>query len=276
MHFFLLPILLAFSQISSIHAYEDPILKVTKQAHQGNLIAQLELANAYEHGQGIKKDSDKAIKWYCRAATHGSVDAQRDLAWMLLNARGIEKNEALAIRWFKIAAKSGDQYSKKMLIKLDTSNRTTEFICKYIPIAYWESKKCKKSCQNIVEIVNKISADYDIDAQLILSVIQYESNFNTKAQSNKNARGLMQLIPATAKRFGVKDVWDPEQNIKGGTRYLNWLLKQYDGNVIFALAGYNAGENAVQKYKGVPPYKETRHYVKRIIKLYGKDYHPVN
>ncbi len=85
----------------------------------------------------------------------------------------------------------------------------------------------------------------------------------------------MQLMPATAKRFGCDDVNDPESNIKAGTRYLSWLLKRFEGNVELALAGYNAGEGAVDKYKGIPPYKETQNYVIKITANYGKTFHPV-
>ena len=85
----------------------------------------------------------------------------------------------------------------------------------------------------------------------------------------------MQLMPATAQRFGARNVNDPEQNIAAGTKYLKWLLKRFDGDVSLALAGYNAGEGSVDKYKGVPPYGETQNYVKKIVKTYGKTYHPV-
>ena len=85
----------------------------------------------------------------------------------------------------------------------------------------------------------------------------------------------MQLIPATAERFGCEDPYDPADNIEAGTKYLHWLLKRFDGNVELALAGYNAGEGAVDKYNGVPPYNETRNYVKIISQRYGKTFHPV-
>jgi membrane-bound lytic murein transglycosylase MltF len=90
-----------------------------------------------------------------------------------------------------------------------------------------------------------------------------------KARSPKNAQGLMQLIPATAQRFGVRNVWDPEQNLRGGMAYLQWLLQHFKGDVKLALAGYNAGEKAVERHGGVPPYRETQAYVKRIMKRVG-------
>lgn len=273
-YFLLFFCILLFSSVTFADIYEAPIKKTTRLAQQGDLIAQTELATAFEHGEGIEKNPDKAIKWYCKAATRGSTDAQRNLAWMFLNARGIEKDEALAVRWFQAAAKSGDQYSQHMLSRLDETATTEKTVCLVLPTPYWETKKCKKSCRQAVKIVNDIAPGYNIEPRLILALIQQESNFKTKALSHKGASGLMQLLPGTAKRFGVKNIWDPRQNIKGGIRYISWLLKTHQGNVPFVLASYNAGENAVARYKGIPPYKETRNYVKRIMKVYGKKYHP--
>jgi soluble lytic murein transglycosylase-like protein len=109
---------------------------------------------------------------------------------------------------------------------------------------------------------------------LVMAFIAVESGFNVQATSVKNAQGLMQLIPETAQRFGVKDAYKAEDNIKGGLAYLRWLLAYYEGNVELVAAAYNAGEGAVDKYKGVPPYAETRIYVKKIAKLYNNATHP--
>ena len=114
-----------------------------------------------------------------------------------------------------------------------------------------------------------------VDPRFIHAVIQQESRYQTRAVSHAGAQGLMQLMPATAKRFGCDDVNDPEANIAAGTKYLSWLLKRFEGNVELALAGYNAGEGAVDKYKGIPPYKETQNYVVKIVGNYGKTFHPV-
>lgn len=114
-----------------------------------------------------------------------------------------------------------------------------------------------------------------LDPRFVHAVIWQESKYKQAARSHAGAQGLMQLMPATAERFGCEDAYDPESNIKAGTKYLRWLLKRFDGNVELALAGYNAGEGAVDKYNGIPPYNETRNYVKIISKRYGKTYHPV-
>jgi len=109
-----------------------------------------------------------------------------------------------------------------------------------------------------------------VDPLLLYSIMHQESSFKPRAMSNKGARGLMQLIPTTASRFGVTNIWDPKQNIEGGARYMRFLLNLFNGDVRLALAGYNAGEGAVMKYGyQVPPYSETREYVRRIGNRYS-------
>jgi hypothetical protein len=108
-----------------------------------------------------------------------------------------------------------------------------------------------------------------VDPLLLYSIMHQESTFKPRAMSNKGARGLMQLMPGTAARFGVSNIWDPKQNIEGGTRYMRFLLDTFEGDVKLALAGYNAGEGAVMKYGNrVPPYSETQEYVRRISRRY--------
>jgi soluble lytic murein transglycosylase-like protein len=114
-----------------------------------------------------------------------------------------------------------------------------------------------------------------VDPRFIHAVIWQESKYKVDARSHAGAQGLMQLMPATAKRFGCDHPEDPQENIAAGTKYLSWLLKRFAGNVELALAGYNAGEGSVDKYDGVPPYNETKNYVKIISQRYGKLYHPV-
>ena len=109
---------------------------------------------------------------------------------------------------------------------------------------------------------------------LVLAFIKVESNYDTIALSPKNAKGLMQLIPETAARFGVARPYDAEQNIRGGMAYLSWLMAYFEGNVPLVAAAYNAGEGAVNRYRGVPPYAETRAYVARILGGYGRVSHP--
>jgi soluble lytic murein transglycosylase-like protein len=114
-----------------------------------------------------------------------------------------------------------------------------------------------------------------VDPRFIHAVIQQESNYDPDALSPAGARGLMQLMPGTAKRFDCNDTKDEACNVEAGTKYLAWLLKRFNGDVKLALAGYNAGEGAVDKYQGVPPYPETQNYVNKIVANYGKTYHPI-
>jgi len=114
-----------------------------------------------------------------------------------------------------------------------------------------------------------------VDPRLIHAVIQQESRYKPDATSGAGAKGLMQLMPDTAKRFHCTDLKDQQCNVEAGTKYLAWLLKRFNGDVSLALAGYNAGEGAVDKYKGIPPYQETENYVKKIVANYGKTYHPI-
>jgi len=125
----------------------------------------------------------------------------------------------------------------------------------------------------IVKMVNETAPAYGVDPGLVLAVIQVESAFHTNALSPKEAAGLMQLIPGTAQRFGVQDAFNPADNIRGGVRYLRWLLSYFEGNVTLALAGYNAGEHAVDRYGGVPPYAETQAYVRLVHQIYPRTTH---
>jgi soluble lytic murein transglycosylase-like protein len=121
----------------------------------------------------------------------------------------------------------------------------------------------------IADLVGKIAPQYQVPPPLVFAIIEAESNFDSRAVSPKNAQGLMQLIPETAARFRVKNAFDPAQNVRGGVAYLRWLLAYFEGDVALVAAAYNAGERTVERYLGVPPYLETRAYVRRIISAVG-------
>ncbi|MBK9797321.1 MAG: transglycosylase SLT domain-containing protein [Holophagaceae bacterium] len=122
----------------------------------------------------------------------------------------------------------------------------------------------------LIALVDEIAQVEGVDTHLARAIIQAESAFNYKARSRAGALGLMQLMPSTAERFGVLDPFDPRQNISGGVKYLKWLHDYYAGDLIRVVAAYNAGEGAVNKHKGIPPFRETRAYVPRVLDLYHR------
>lgn len=131
-----------------------------------------------------------------------------------------------------------------------------------------KNPESKTSRTEIDTLIDEYSSKHGLDSTFVKAVVRQESGFNPKATSKCGAMGLMQLMPATAKGLGVTNAYDVEQNIQGGTKYLKGMLDRFDNNKELALAAYNAGPNAVKKYKGIPPYAETQNYVKSIMKNY--------
>ena len=128
----------------------------------------------------------------------------------------------------------------------------------------------KERASQYQRIINKYSQKYGVDSRLITAVITTESCFKNRSRSHKGAAGLMQLMPRTARRWGIRDRHNADQNIRGGTRYIAHLLKRFNGNVKLAIAAYNAGEGNVDKYRGIPPFKNTRKYVRNVLLVYSK------
>ncbi len=134
------------------------------------------------------------------------------------------------------------------------------------------SKKYNYSKERVTEMIKKIAADEGVDYRLVYSIASVESDFNDGAVSNKGAVGVMQLMKKTAASYGVKNIDNVEENIRGGVKFLKHLMVKYN-DIKLAAAAYNAGETAVDKYNGVPPYDETRRYVAKVLKKYGKYTH---
>ncbi len=146
-----------------------------------------------------------------------------------------------------------------------------------IPSVHVESEAADRSSQSLYPqrvhtydaIIEDIAGRHGMDAALVKAVIHVESAYNSKAVSPAGARGLMQLMPATANRFGVNRIFDPAENIEGGVRYLKFLTQLFDNDISLSVAAYNAGENAVQRFHGIPRYTETQNYVRKVLALYS-------
>lgn len=237
-------------------------------------------ARSYEHGEGVGKDPLRAASLYCDGARYGDAEAQFNLGWMYANGRGVERSDELAAYFFKLAAEQGHAPAQKMLRFV---GQTLAPMPKCMEIVTLEVEgdaddelyqPAGPAQQKVFGLVNKLAPEYGINPRLVMAVIRAESNFEPTAVSPKNAQGLMQLIPETAVRFNVRKPFDPEQNIRGGMAYLRWLLAYFEGNVALVAAAYNAGEGAVNRFRGIPPYAETRGYVKRIMTIFKRDDHP--
>ncbi|SFU47445.1 lytic transglycosylase domain-containing protein [Pseudoduganella namucuonensis] len=233
-----------------------------------------------EHGEGVPRDPAAARVLYCQAARAGHAPAQHALGWMLANGRGGARDDGAASLLFALAAAQGHAQAQAML-RLTPPDPAAPLPACMLPdlpstapapealLRYRDGPG-----QRVGLLVDRLAPQFNIDPELAMAIIAVESAYNARALSPKNAQGLMQLIPETAQRFSVRDAFDAEQNIRGGLAYLRWLLAYFKGDVWLVAAAYNAGEQAVERHGGVPPYAETRDYVKKIAKLYKKTTHP--
>jgi soluble lytic murein transglycosylase-like protein len=241
------------------------------------------LAQAYEYGEGVAKDPLRAAALYCEAARAGDAEAQYNLGWMYANGRGVAHDEAVAASLLALAAQGGHAAARKVLPYLgEERDRLPSCMLPDEPVVSTAPQAeapdpfadLPPQKQKIAQLVAALAPAYTVAPRLALAVIAAESNFDPNAQSPKNAVGLMQLIPDTAARFRVKNRSDIRDNLRGGLAYLRWLLSYYRGEVALAAAAYNAGEAVVDRYRGIPPYPETRNYVQRVLALFGSERHP--
>jgi soluble lytic murein transglycosylase-like protein len=227
-------------------------------------------AQQYDQGQGVEQNFTKANLLYCRAARAGNAEAQFRLGWIYTSGRGVRRDTGVAAILFEMAAEQGHENARRRLQKVRARPDTQLPSCLQ-PLRVKVDIRARGEIEKLVE---QLAPQYSIDPKLVMALISVESGFNPKAVSPRNAQGLMQLIPETAERFGVKKVFNPADNIKGGLAYLRWLMAFFQGDVKLVLAAYNAGEAAVERYRGIPPFDETRDYVQRITAMYRKRTHP--
>jgi soluble lytic murein transglycosylase-like protein len=249
-------------------------------ADVSNPVELTRLAQRYEHAEGVEKDFVKANQLYCRSAKAGHAEAQFRLGWIYANGRGVQRDDGVAAVLFVMAAEQGHEYARRLLQYVRAQPNTQLPSClmperlEPVHVVVEEPMIQIRGRPEVEALVKELAPQYAIDPQLVMALISVESAFNEKAVSPKNAQGLMQLIPATAERFGVKRVFNPAENIKGGLAYLRWLMAYFQGEVRLVLAAYNAGEGAVERFKGIPPYAETKNYVQRITSMYKQPNHP--
>jgi hypothetical protein len=238
----------------------------------------------------------QAAVLYCQTARWGSVEGQYRLGMLYAFGQGVPESRAYAAALFSLASSQGHAQAHQMLDNIELTSaalpacvnqeqlpdKAPSTLFSDLPPDLTPGKS--RSIEQfmlmlpphkrwVIPLATTLSAWYALDPRLVLSVIAVESNFDTSAQSPKAAMGLMQLIPDTAERFNVRNAFDATQNLRGGMRYLRWLLSYYRGNISYAAAAYNAGEGRVDRYQGVPPYPETRNYVRRVLGLYGSARH---
>ena len=260
------------------------------------------LAKLLDEGASLEANSSspdnlwQAAVQYCQGARFGSTEAQYRLGMLFAFGQGVPENRQIAAALFSAAGTQGHAQAAKMLETIEMTSFELPACVTSDQLPPQRPRPPKPQApaeavaavkqpiddlidelpghkQWVIELTQSLSNWYALDPKLVLSVVAVESNFNHKARSHKDAQGLMQLIPDTAERFNVKNAFDASQNLRGGMRYLRWLLSRYQGNLTYTLAAYNAGEGKVDRYRGVPPYPETRNYVEKVLDLYGLSTH---
>lgn len=270
----LIPLLLLIAAVSASPANAEPLTEAPR------VVAALEQGRAAETGKGVGKNLILAVRLYCDAAAMGSPEGFSRIGRMLATAPGSLRNPGMANAYLALAASLGSDEALKYYdprhgnaeiegdcaasVGLDaTEVATSDFdIDAYL-------SKLPAAKQRIAGLIRKVAAKYNIDARFALAIAMAESNLDHAAVSPMNAQGVMQLIPATQERFGVTRPFDPEQNIKGALAYIRWLEKRFAGDWRLVAAAYNAGEGAVDRHNGIPPYAETQQYVRRVMHFSG-------
>ena len=244
-------------------------------ARRNDATALLALAEAYKRGEAVERDIAKSNAFYCKAAGRGNVEAILELGLIHSSGREMKSNEGVGALLINMAAERGSERAKEILPYISRGVGSVIPPCMSEEMVAAAATRATPAPRKDIELlVQQWAPQYSVDPELVMALIAVESGFDPTAVSPKNAQGLMQLIPATAVRFGVKNVFNVIENLKGGLAYLRWLMAYFKGDVALVLAAYNSGEETVERYRGIPPYKETRDYVQRITSLYTKATHP--
>ena len=251
-------------------------------SHLAIVVAALAVAFAVPAARGAEaqldaatpRNSPQAVADLCRMARRGDTESQYQLAWIFAHGRGAERRDDWASYLFFAASTQGHSDARRMLQSVtwpaaavpDCFSRATAAMPAPVPVP---ATLTVAAPPHIERLVRRLAPQFQIKPQFVLAIIAVESNFDVAALSPKNAQGLMQLIPQTAKRFGVRNAFDAQQNIRGGMAYLRWLSAYFEGDTALVAAAYNAGEGAVDRHRGVPPFDETREYVRRVLARVG-------
>lgn len=252
------------------------------------------LSRWIEEGYEAQRRADllTAAARYCAAARYGSLEAQYRLGRLFLE-RMDEQGRQEGHTLLALAAQRGHERAAALVAQAGVADALPDCLLTgaapvfelprppqpqvepAVPPEVVERYilALPREKQRHAQLIRHWAPRFEVDYRLALAIARAESNFDPRAVSPKNAQGLMQLIPDTAARFGVRNAFDPEQNVRGGLAYLRWLLERFNGDVALAAAAYNAGEGAVDRYGGVPPYQETRQYVQRILHFYRSPVH---
>jgi hypothetical protein len=235
-----------------------------------------------ETGTGMTRpDYAAAYAAYCGAARKGHPGAALRIAVLHLYGTGTSRDRLAGVAWIREAARRGNRVASGLLPQFHNVP-TQAARCSVLGHAEvppelapgLDPTTAPGLKSDIEKMVRALAPSYGLAPDLVLAVIRAESAFRPDAVSPKGAQGLMQLIPATAERFGVTGPFDPQDNIRGGMAYLRWLLSHFRGDVGLVIAAYNAGEGAVERHRGIPPFAETRNYVRRVQSLYPHAFHP--
>ncbi|BBQ51946.1 lytic transglycosylase [Aeromonas veronii] len=240
---------------------------------------------ALRQGQAAQHSGNlqKAIALYCVAASTGNPEGYFRIGRLLATGPASVRSAKMANSYLAMAMRLGNQQASRyynprvgnapMGDQCGVGMRGGQgsyFALPSTPFnveAYLARQSPGK--QKLATMLRHAAKRHQVDVRLVLAIAIAESNLESRAVSAKNAQGVMQLIPETQQRFGVTQPFDPAQNIKGGVSYLKWLDRRFDGDWVLISAAYNAGEKAVERYGGIPPYDETREYVKRVLYFAG-------